>query len=65
MLRADGKFVFRIGEGEVAERLPVETGIETGEMVELRGPFAAGDRLVVRGAENLSPGQKVTINAAS
>jgi RND family efflux transporter MFP subunit len=63
LLRPDGQAVFRIGEGEVAELVPVKTGISTGDMVEVNGALNPGDRVVVRGGETLQPGQKVHVQA--
>lgn len=65
VLRADGTYIFRIGEDNVAERISVETGVAQGDRVEVRGPLSAGDQVVVRGAERLQPGQSVNIAGAS
>ena len=51
--------VYRIGEGEVVEALPVQTGQGLGAWIVVEGPLAAGDRLVTRGNERLQPGQTV------
>jgi len=61
VLRGNQTFVYRIGKGDVAERVDVEVGIGLGGMVEVIGDVAEGDQLVTRGAERLQPGQSVTV----
>jgi RND family efflux transporter MFP subunit len=61
ILRADGTYVFRINDEDVAERLQVETGAAQADRVEIRGALSVGDRVVVRGGERLQPGQSVVI----
>jgi RND family efflux transporter MFP subunit len=68
LLRPEGQAVYRIGEGDVAELVPVKGGLTTGDLVEVVGtgtgaPLKSGDRVVVRGGEMLQPGQKVQIQA--
>jgi membrane fusion protein (multidrug efflux system) len=55
------RIVFRIGEGEVLERLSVETGTSQGVWVAVTGGIEAGDRVVTRGNERVFPG--MTVNA--
>jgi RND family efflux transporter MFP subunit len=59
VLREDNTYVFKVGPKSVAQRVAVETGTEEGPMVEVKGPIAPGDRVIVRGAERLEAGQKV------
>ena len=59
VLRPQGAAVFRVGKDDRAERIPVEIGIGAGPYIEVRGALAAGDRVIVRGAERLRPGQRV------
>jgi RND family efflux transporter MFP subunit len=61
ILRADGSYVFRVTEEDVAERILVEPGVAQDDRVEVRGALSAGDRVVVRGGERLQPGQSVVI----
>ncbi len=61
IVRSDGAHVFRIGKDNVAERVPVRVGNGNAERVEISGPLAKGDRVVVRGGERLRPGQAVMI----
>jgi RND family efflux transporter MFP subunit len=51
--------VYRIGEGDVVEPLPVQPGQGIGPWVVVDGPLAPGDRVVTRGNERLRPGQPV------
>lgn len=59
VLREDNTYVFKVDGKSVAERVVVETGSEDGALVEVHGPLAAGERVIVRGAERLEAGQKV------
>lgn len=63
IVRADGAHVFRVGKGNVAERITVRVGNGDRERVEVTGSLAAGDRVIVRGGERLRPGQPVKIAA--
>ncbi len=65
VLRGSDMFVYRIDAEGKAERVNVTTGIGIGPLVEVKGQIEPGDRLVVRGAEQLQPGQTVEINNAS
>jgi len=60
VLRRDGAVVYRINDQNTAERVPVQTGIASGKLIEVTG-IRAGDRVVIRGGERLRPGQKVSI----
>jgi RND family efflux transporter MFP subunit len=59
VLREDNTYVFKVDGKSVAQRVAVETGSEDGTLVEVRGLLAAGERVIVRGAERLETGQKV------
>ncbi len=60
VLRRDGTVVYRINEDHVAERVEVETGIASGDLIEVSG-INSGDQVVTRGGERLRPGQKVMV----
>ncbi len=62
LLRPDSAYVIRVGGDDVAQRIPVATGGAQGDLVEVVGDVRPGDRLVVRGGERLSPGQRVRID---
>jgi multidrug efflux pump subunit AcrA (membrane-fusion protein) len=61
IVRADGAHVYRVGKGEVAERIAVRVGNGDAKRVEVTGSLAVGDRVVVRGGERLRPGQTVAV----
>jgi RND family efflux transporter MFP subunit len=63
VLRREGTSVFRILDDDTAERVSVTTGLGSGGLIQITGGIAAGDRVVIRGAERLRPGQKVSILA--
>jgi RND family efflux transporter MFP subunit len=61
VVREDGVFVWRVASGDKAERVQVTTGAEQADLVEVMGGIAAGDRVIVRGAERLTPGQPLAV----
>ena len=61
VLRREGATVFRINEAGTAEQVNVVPGIGSGDLVAITGRLSAGDRVVIRGAERLRPGQTVNI----
>ncbi len=65
ILREDATYLFKLDRNNAALRVPVETGTIEGDIVEVRGQIAPGDRVIVRGAERLETGQKVRLSAAS
>ena len=62
VLRRDGTVVYRVNGENVAERVEVETGIASGDLIEVSG-IRPGDKVVTRGGERLRPGQKVEVTA--
>ncbi len=61
VLRSNGAFVFRVNADNVAERIQVEVGDSSGEIIAVRGSLHEGDRVAIRGAENLREGSAVKI----
>jgi RND family efflux transporter MFP subunit len=61
VLRSNGTFVFRVNDDNIAERVEVEIGDSSGELVAVTGSLHEGDRVAVRGAENLQEGSAVKI----
>lgn len=61
VVRREGSFVFRLKGDSVAERIEVHLGEGQGDLVSVTGKLEDGDRIVVRGAERLQEGQKVTV----
>jgi len=53
--------IFRIGAEGIAEAVPVRLGEQRGDLQEVRGDLEPEDRVVVRGATNLRPGDRVRI----
>jgi len=51
----------RVAGNGTVERHEIESGSAVEDLVEIRSGVQAGDRLVVRGAELLEPGQPITI----
>lgn len=65
VLRQDGSYVFRINDDNKAERIRVVLGDSAGELIGVSGELAAGDRVAIRGAENLGEGMDVRIMMSS
>ncbi len=56
--------VKRVGEKgslERVEMVPVQLGLADQDWIQVQGPLAAGDRVVVQGNERLRPGQNVNV----
>jgi len=62
--RSDGAVVFRMVEGDRVERLKVRMANHEGGFVEVEGPLAVGDRIVVRGHTELIDGEVVSVRTA-
>lgn len=61
VLRQNGSYVFRINAENKAEQVHVNIGDESGEYVAVIGALSEGDRVAIRGAENLVEGMEVRI----
>jgi RND family efflux transporter MFP subunit len=61
VLRTDGAFVFRINADNKAEQVRVSIGDSAGDLIAVTGDLEEGDRVAIRGAENLSEGAAVRI----
>lgn len=63
LLREEGTYLFKLDKTNAAVRIAVETGSSLGDLVEVKGLIAPGDRIVVRGGEHLEAGQKVRVKS--
>lgn len=61
VLRSAGSHVWTVNDDNTTEQVRVVTGARNGDLVAVTGDVSAGDRVVVRGAENLQPGQTVNV----
>ena len=61
VLRQNGSYVFRISDENKAERIEVQIGDSSGDLIGVNGALREGDRVAVRGAENLREGAEVRI----
>jgi len=61
VLRQEGSYVFRINDENKAERISVDIGASSGDLIGVTGLLTEGDRVAVRGAENLSEGAEVKV----
>jgi multidrug efflux pump subunit AcrA (membrane-fusion protein) len=57
--QAGSRMVYRVGDDDTVEPVPVEVGSAAGDWYAVTGPLEAGQRVVTRGNERLRPGQKV------
>lgn len=65
VLRQEGSYVFRINDDNKAERIAVDIGDSAGDLIGVTGALTRGDRVAVRGAENLREGVEVRIMMSS
>ncbi len=63
VIRRDGISVFRIADNK-SEKIEIQTGIASGDLIEAIGNLNDGDQIVIRGNERLRPGQDVQIKSA-
>jgi RND family efflux transporter MFP subunit len=61
VLRSQGSHVWVVEEDDTVRQVHVEAGTRGDGLIAVTGEVDAGDRVVVRGAENLRPGQSVNI----
>jgi len=61
VLRREGSSIYRVLDDDTAERITVTTGLGAGGMIQITGGIDVGDRVIIRGAERLRPGQKVSV----
>jgi RND family efflux transporter MFP subunit len=61
ILRQGASYVMRVKADNTAERVAVNIGPGRANHVQIDGTLKAGDRIVVRGAERLQPGQSVKV----
>jgi RND family efflux transporter MFP subunit len=61
VLRGSGTSVFVVDEENTARRVNVAVGIGSENMIEVKGPIQAGDRVVIRGNERLREGQAIEV----
>lgn len=64
VLRQNGAFVFRITSSNTAEQVAIEVGDTSGELIAVTGELEDGDRVAIRGAENLTEGAIVKVMAS-
>ena len=61
VIRQNHAYVLRLTRTDTVEELDVTPGAGIADVVEVRGPLAEGDRLVIRGGERLAAGQAVRV----
>lgn len=61
LLREDSTYLFKLDKKNTALRVAVDTGTIAGNLIEVSGQIAPGDRVIIRGAERLETGQKVRV----
>lgn len=61
VLRSDGSYVYRINADNTAERVSVELGDSSGDLIAVVGTLREGDNVAIRGGETLADGAAVRI----
>lgn len=61
VLRPGSITLFTVDDGQKVAQVPVTTGIDAGDRIEVFGDLNDGDMVIVRGNERLRPGQSVSI----
>jgi RND family efflux transporter MFP subunit len=61
VIRQNRSYVLRVTRSNTVEQLDVTPGLGMEDAVEVSGPLAPGDRLVIRGGERLTAGQAVRV----
>jgi RND family efflux transporter MFP subunit len=61
VIRQNHSYVLRVTGAGTVEELDVTPGAGIADVIEVSGPLAAGDRLVIRGGERLTAGQPVRV----
>lgn len=61
VIRQNRSYVLRVTRADTVEELDVTPGVGIDDSIEVLGALSAGDRLVVRGGERLTPGQPVKV----
>ena len=61
ILRQGASYVMRVRPDNTAERVAVNLGPGRENHVQIDGSLQAGDRVIIRGAERLEPGQTVKV----
>ncbi|WP_262690634.1 efflux RND transporter periplasmic adaptor subunit [Kordiimonas aestuarii] len=64
VLKGGTRYLYRVSNDNKAEQVNADIDASIGLWVSLKGGVAAGDKVVVRGAERLMPGQGVMIKDA-
>jgi len=59
VLRRGSIHLFKVNAEQMAELVPVQTGIAAGDYIQVMGSLQNGDRVVTRGNERLRPGMPV------
>ncbi len=65
VLRSEGIWIYRVDGENKAERVAVTPGPGQDDFIAVRGPVQVDDKVVVRGAEMLRPGQTVEVQSDS
>lgn len=65
VMNQEGRFVFTLGEDNVAKKIRVKVKHGAGERLAVEGALEAGQRVIVRGAETLRDGTTVRVLTAN
>lgn len=65
VIRRGGSYLFKLNAESMAQQVFVETGIASGDFIQVIGELASGDQVVIRGNERLLPGQPVSVKGGA
>lgn len=57
----NGSYVYIVDSQNKVQIKPLETGLKTGEQIEILAGLTAGEQVITRGFTNLKPGMQVTV----
>lgn len=63
VLKGGAMYIFKVNDDMTAERIPADLDDAVGLWVPVSNGIKAGDRIVIRGAERLNPGQSVILSS--
>jgi RND family efflux transporter MFP subunit len=61
VLREENTYLFKLNGENKAERIAVQLGAADGDLIEVNGMLKEGERVIIRGAEQIESGQKVRL----
>lgn len=61
VVKSEGQFVFVVDKEQKAQQKPVQLGQGMGKLIAVDAELSAGEQIVIRGGDTLTPGDKVRV----